>query len=299
MLRASMSTLFSGDPNEVSLLGSLLLALGGGQDGFQYYINSSITEMYLVDGGAPEVTRRLGDDLGDALRLSSAVRRIARSDDGVTVFSDAVTVRAKYAIVTAPPIVASQIEYVPPLPAAHSQLMRKMPPGAIWKFVTVYDKPFWRDMGLSGQTTAPQSPVPVSIEASPQSPDDGSSPRGELASFAVGRHAIELERMGCEKRKETCLHELALRLGEPAAHPIGYSETNWATEQWSLGGMMGHFPPGVLTAYGSALHEPAGRIYWAGGERATLMHGLMEGAVRSGEQAAQDVTEELRRLAPS
>jgi monoamine oxidase len=37
----------------------------------------------------------------------------------------------------------------------------------------------------------------------------------------------------------------------------------------------------------------AGRIYWAGTERAKLMHGLMEGAVRSGEQAAQDVIGKL------
>jgi monoamine oxidase len=37
------------------------------------------------------------------------------------------------------------------------------------------------------------------------------------------------------------------------------------------------------------LREPAGRIHWAGSERATEMHGLMEGAVRSGELAADQV----------
>jgi monoamine oxidase len=293
LLRTSLSTLFSCDPAEVSLLGSMLLARGGGEDGFQYYIDSTITETHLVDGGAPEVARRLGEALGDALRLSTPVRRIGRGDDHVAVFGDGITVRAKYVIVTAPPIVASQLEYDPPLPAAHSQLLRKMPPGAIWKFVTVYDTPFWRAKGLTGQTTAPQSPVPVSIDASPKSPADGSQPKGELACFAVGKMAIELERMGPEKRKALVLSELALRLDDEAAHPIGYSETNWSTEQWTLGGMIGHFPTGVLTSYGAALHEPAGRIYWAGTERATQMHGLMEGAVRSGEQAARDVIREL------
>ena len=55
------------------------------------------------------------------------------------------------------------------------------------------------------------------------------------------------------------------------------------------GGMIGHLAPGALTTYGPALREPVGRIHWAGTERATLMHGLIEGAVRSGEHAADEV----------
>jgi monoamine oxidase len=53
--------------------------------------------------------------------------------------------------------------------------------------------------------------------------------------------------------------------------------------------VIGHFAPGALTQFGSAIREPAGRIHWAGAERATEMHGLMEGAVRSGERAAAEV----------
>jgi monoamine oxidase len=53
--------------------------------------------------------------------------------------------------------------------------------------------------------------------------------------------------------------------------------------------MIAHFAPGVLTNYGHALREPAGRIHWAGSEFATEMHGLMEGAVRSGEISVDQV----------
>jgi monoamine oxidase len=53
--------------------------------------------------------------------------------------------------------------------------------------------------------------------------------------------------------------------------------------------MIAHFAPGVLTSFGQTLPEPAGRIHWAGAERATEMHGLMEGAVGSGEAAADEV----------
>jgi monoamine oxidase len=69
----------------------------------------------------------------------------------------------------------------------------------------------------------------------------------------------------------------------------GLAATDWSAEPWSLGGMVGHFPPGALTNYGPALRRPVGRIHWASTETETLMHGLVEGTVRSGERAAREV----------
>jgi len=37
------------------------------------------------------------------------------------------------------------------------------------------------------------------------------------------------------------------------------------------------------------MREPVGRVHWASTERATAMHGLMEGAVRSGERTAAEI----------
>src|SRR5215469_7603784 len=301
MLRASLTTLFSGDPDAVSLLSSMLLARGGDWeehgDGFMYYVDSTITEMWMVDQGAPEIADRMGKALGTALHTTTPVRKIARDDDGVVIYSDAVTVRAKYAIVAAPPVAASQIEYDPPLPTAHSQLLHKMSPGAIWKFITVYDTAFWRDKWMTGQTTAPQSVIPVTVDACPKPLKVGDPPPyGELAFFATGKDAVALEQMSPEERKEMLMRELVERFEDDrAGNPRGYLEINWTTEQWTFGGMFGALPPGALTAFGSALHEPVGRIYWAGTERAKAMHGLMEGAVRSGEEIARNVLEALAR----
>ncbi|MER6353864.1 FAD-dependent oxidoreductase [Streptomyces sp. NPDC001634] len=82
---------------------------------------------------------------------------------------------------------------------------------------------------------------------------------------------------------------LAERLGPQALAPTVCLETDWSAEPWSLGGMMAHFTPGVLTSYGSALRRPVGRVHWASTESATVMHGLMAAAVRSGERAAREV----------
>ena len=57
----------------------------------------------------------------------------------------------------------------------------------------------------------------------------------------------------------------------------------------SRGCSVGHFPPGVLTNFGPALREPVGRLHWASTETATAWYGSIEGAVRSGERAADEV----------
>ena len=123
--------------------------------------------------------------------------------------------------------------------------------------------------------------------------ENGPDPKGVLSSYVIGANAVRFALLTPEERKEICLAEIASRLGDEALSPIAFSETDWSTEHWTQGGMIGHFPPGVLTSYGHVLHEPAGRVSFAGTERATAMHGLIEGAIRSGEQAAGDVMGQL------
>jgi monoamine oxidase len=52
---------------------------------------------------------------------------------------------------------------------------------------------------------------------------------------------------------------------------------------------MAHFTPGTLTRYGHLLREPLGRVHWAGTETATVSHGAIDGAVRSGERVAAEI----------
>jgi monoamine oxidase len=284
LINTTMTTLFCVDPDEVSLLGSLVLARGGGS--FEYYVDSTITETHLVDGGAPEIAARLAAELGDAVHLSSPVRRIAQGGDGVEVCADRLTVEARRVIVTTPPLLASRIEYQPALPQAHAQLLRRMMSGSAIRGITVYDEPFWRNDGLSGMSVAPDLPVPVALDQSPRS-----GKPGVLSSYMFGPQAVSAAALDPAERRDIWLRALAVRYGPKALSPTAHLETDWAAEEWSLGGMIAHFAPGVLTNFGPALREPAGRIHWAGAERATEMHGLMEGAVRSGERAADEVVD--------
>ena len=156
--------------------------------------------------------------------------------------------------------------------------------GSALRGITIYDEPFWREDGLSGMSVAPDLPVPVALD---QSPRTGGA--GILSSYMFGPQAVRAAALDPAERRDIWLRALAVRYGPKALSPRAHLETDWAAEPWSLGRMIAHFAPGVLTGFGQAIREPAGRIHWAGSERATEMHGLMEGAVRSGERAADEV----------
>jgi monoamine oxidase len=283
LIRTMMTTLFCVNPDEVSLLGSFVLARGGG--GFEYYTDSTITETHLVADGVPELAGRLAATLGDALHLSSPVRLVKQTGTGVEVVSDRVTVEASRVVVAVPPLLASRIAYDPSLPAVQQQLLRRMLSGSIMRGITIYDEPFWRHDGLSGMSVAPDLPIPVALDQTP-----ASGRPGILSSYLLGPAAVSAAtRNDPAERRDLWLRALAARYGSKALSPRAHLETDWAAEEWSLGGMIAHFAPGVLTNYGHVLREPAGRIHWAGSEYATAMHGLMEGAVRSGESAADQV----------
>jgi monoamine oxidase len=211
------------------------------------------------------------------------VRRISQNASGVEVVSDRLTVDAKRVIVAAPPLLASRIEYDPALPEAQAQLLRRMLSGSVIRGITIYDEPFWRKAGLSGMSVAPDSPLPVALDQSPRSGNPGI-----ISSYIFGPDATRAAALDPAERRDMWLRALAARYGTGALSPRAHHETDWNAEEWSLGGMIGHFAPGVLTNFGHALREPSGRIHWAGTERATEMFGLMEGAVRSGERAADE-----------
>jgi monoamine oxidase len=163
-----------------------------------------------------------------------------------------------------------------------------MPQGNLIKVQAIYDRPFWRDVGLNGTSVSDTGPCNVTYDSSPE---DGSP--GALLGFVGGDEARRLVPRAPEERRRLVLESLARAFGPQALSPIGYIEAHWHSQRYSLGGPVGIATPGVLTACGAALREPVGRIHWAGSETSTFWNGYMDGAVRAGERAAREVLELL------
>jgi monoamine oxidase len=276
--------LFAADASEVSLLGVMVLARGaGGSIEYSTTVKGGADEA-LVDGGMHLAADFLASKLGDNIHLEAPVRSIRQNAQGVEVVSDSITVKAKRVVVSTPPLLASRINYEPALPIDHINLLQRVVPGSIMRAVVAYDEPFWRADGLTGETLAPGHVCAFSIDQSPKS-----AKMGVVSIYSSGPAAIELAKRPPEVRRKVFLDALTQRFGAKAASPIHYLEANWSEEPWSLGGMIGHFPPGVLTTIGRVIRTPVGRIHWAGTETATEHHGLIDGAILSGERAANEV----------
>ncbi len=194
------------------------------------------------------------------------------------------TVLARHAVVAVPPALALEIEFDPVLPNERLTLYRKAVAGTETKTLIVYDEPFWRTDGLSGQTAEPGSVAEVTLDATP-----ASGKPGVLASFTFGRVARQVDALDAAERRRAVLEALAARFGPQAASPVEFIETAWWTEEWTRGCSMAHFPPGILTQYGPLLRQPFERVHWAGTETATTSYGAIDGAVRSGERAAAEI----------
>ncbi|HEX2085171.1 MAG TPA: FAD-dependent oxidoreductase, partial [Solirubrobacteraceae bacterium] len=239
-------------------------------------------------GGSQLLSLRMAEQLGDRVRLSTPVRRIAWDDGGVTVED----VRARRVVVALPPTLTSRIAYDPLLPGFRDQLTQRMPQGTVWKCMAVYDEPFWRRDGLNGFGTSDAGPIRLTYD---NSPPDGSP--GVLLGFLEGDYARRAGLLSADERRRDVLDVFARLFGERARSAERYIEKSWAEEEWTRGCYGCYMTPGGWTSFGEALRRPIGPIHWAGAETATIWNGYMDGAVRSGERAAAEALRALEGAA--
>ena len=161
--------------------------------------------------------------------------------------------------------------------------------GSVIKCMAVYDEPFWRSEGLTGQMTDVEGPAQLTFDNSPPS-----GRPGVLLAFVEGVHARELSHWSPDDRRKAVVACLARCFGPKAESPHEYLDLDWSAERFSGGCYGALLAPGVLGAYGPGLREPCGSIHFAGTESAAVWAGYMDGAIRSGERVAMEITSALR-----
>jgi monoamine oxidase len=287
-LRLIVRTVLTVEPADVSLL-HLLFYIRSATCTLQLYGHAGTAQDARFEGGAQAVPDALARALGARVRLGQPVRRVGQDDDGVTVGVDGgELLRARRAVLALPPTLAGRLVYQPPLPGHRDQLTQRLPMGSVIKCHAVYDRPWWRDEGLSGCGVADDGAARVFFDTSPP---DGSA--GVLVAFVTGEQARVWGRQGAGERRARVLSDLARHLGARVCSPDAYLERAWAEEEFTRGCYAGSFAPGGWTSYGTALRDPVGLLHWAGTETATVWNGYFDGAVQSGERAAHEVLDAL------
>ncbi|WP_346764821.1 FAD-dependent oxidoreductase [Rhodococcus sp. HNM0569] len=235
----------------------------------------------VCNGGAALVPLRMAAALGDVMVYDAPVRSIDQSGEVPVVTSDAGTFRGRRVVVAMSPAISHRIDYTPELPE-RAALCAGYTMGRVGKFAAVYERPWWRDKGLSGQTIGNGTPSDVTFE-----------------NYAEGNHILmgfisahEMERLDDAPEQQVvdeCIESFVGYFGDEARGYIDHSLFRWDHEEWSWGGPVATTAPGVLTAHGPALRTPAGAIHWAGTETSDYWTGYMDGGVRSGHRAADEI----------
>lgn len=259
----------------------------------------SPTQCTRFEGGAPDdgsmrieggvatlVDALLADVPADRVLTGHRVSALRSMPGGVSIDAvgpdGATTVEARVVICTLPPrLLARSVVFDPPLPEPVRSSWIAVP---TWmagnaKFMAVYERPFWRDAGLSGEGRSRVGPL-VEIH-------DASDGHG-LAALTAFIGTPAQARVGAGKQlRDAAVAQLTRLFGDEAAHPVACLVKDWAADPLvatddDLQPLYAH------PSYGGHAPLPgpwAPRLLLAGTESARTYGGYMEGALEAAEVA--------------
>ncbi|QCQ16822.1 flavin monoamine oxidase family protein [Microbacterium sp. RG1] len=284
---ATGSAMLTKPTHAFSLLQSLLMAASAGS--YSHLVDADFILDKRVVGGLQQVPLLLAERLGEDVLLDQPVRSLTWDEGGVVAEAASVTVRARRAILALAPVLYPRISFVPPLPRLQQQMHQHISMGFVIKVHAVYDRPFWREQGLSGTAF---SPYELSHEAYDNT--NHGDERGTLVGFVSDRNADDLFRLDAAERKARILESLSHYYGPEAKNPIVYYESDWGSEEWTRGAYAASFDLGGLHRYGADLRTAVGPIHLACSDMAGAGYQHVDGAIRMGHRAASEILKELR-----
>ena len=242
-----------------------------------------------ITAGTGALARCLAAELGSAMRYRSVVTAVSADNGLVKVrLSDGTELRARNCICTLPLPALRNVRLNLPLdPDQHHAIA-----GAAYTQVTValFDADaFWEDDGL-----------PIAMWT--DSPLERLFPRihvetGECIGFKAfinGNGTAALDALDDAAFAELALATFA-RIRPSSAGRVRYLTRHaWGTDPFA-GGAYAAWPPGQVADWRAAVRRPAGAVRFAGEHTADAPG--VEGAIRSGEDAAATILDSLQEAA--
>jgi monoamine oxidase len=244
--------------------------------------------MMRVVGGPRSLIRSLVDGLPPArLRVGMVSTHLEPRGSGVRVtIANGEAHTARRVIVAVPLRVAATQIAMPALDATVLRDMQRVPTwmAAQAKAVVLYDRPFWREGGLSGRIASRVGPL---FEAHDHTPADGSVG----AIFGFVQWTPEQRQRDPQGLRTAIVAQLTRCLGPNAGSPMALHVEDWATHPYiCTSADVGEAPqhPDIAPL---SVREPQwhGALQFAVSETAEISPGLIEGALVAGERAARGV----------
>lgn len=276
--------------------GAVLLERGQHQPAERHTLpKESMEQSVRIAGGVASLIEGIAATLPQGtVKLNTTVKEIAKNEDGTvllkTVLADGKVkqLRGSAVILALPPrMIVSSITFTPHL---SEKVIKSLEDKPTWmagqaKAVAIYETPFWREEGLSGQVMSWAGPLQEIHDASPVT--GGGALFGFFGISVKARHEL-----GEASLREQVVTQLGRLFGPGAREPIAFLYKEWSTD--SLTAVDADALP--LTAfpyYGPPTHpeEWDKKIAFAGTETSDLHGGHLEGALHAAMRAVSEVTE--------
>ena len=243
--------------------------------------------MVRIAGGVGEIVRAMVARLpAEAIRQQAPVTEVALTDRSkllVRIGNDE-TILADQVVMAAPlRLIAERIRLPRELPPALIETLSATPTwmAAQAKAVIRYERPFWRDHGLSGRIASRQGPL---FEA-----HDHTSAAGDPALFGFistppGHRDPALLEKAIIHQLERCFGPAAREVS--ALHIRDWADARWICSAADREGLPAHPTPGPEILRQGHL---ADRLWFCAAETSTQSPGLIEGALLAGERAGKAV----------
>jgi monoamine oxidase len=245
----------------------------------EYAESSPKNEMdYKMTGGNSRLAEEFARRIGSAnLRLNTQVKTVRQRATGVSAHIGRETIAADAVICTVPIQSLLKIQFDPPLPPAQQNAAEQLVYSRICKNSVVYAERFWKAENFSMVSDTASHFYFHSTQRQP-------GRAGILTAYAVGEKADVLSSQSDERRMRVVAGDLrdldddAPRL---ARNIISYA---WQRDPYT-DGAYALYKPGQWFGIRPVLARPHGKVLFAG-EHIADWQGFMEGAVETGEAAA-------------
>ncbi|MER9295146.1 flavin monoamine oxidase family protein [Mesorhizobium sp. M0621] len=252
-------------------------------------ITNEVSELqYFLAETMHSLAEDLARDLGGRVRLGAHVTRIEQDANGVSVHAGAGSIGARCLLVAVPPVMASRIDYSPPLPAALEKALGVWRSGTVIKVLVRYPTAFWRAKGLSGMVMWRDQPGLFACDAS----KDDDHPA--LVVFIGGPSAMEWRGFGQEGLRTRIAARLVAALGPEAAKWVGFAVRYWFDDEGSVGGYSDLIVDMDATDAERIIRAGAPAMHFASSELSPSFPGYVEGAVVAGRIAARNIITEVQ-----
>ncbi len=253
-------------------------------------------QSFRLVGGTGALVRALARDLPrERLLLSAPVTAMALGGEGVELAirrADGAErkLAAGHVIAAIPPrLLEATVSFTPEQETSTARRWRDTPtwmaPHA--KFFAVYDRPFWRDAGLSGTAQSMVGPMAEMHDATTAS--------GGAALFGfLGVGADQRAALGEEALTRACLDQIARVFGADARTPRATRFKDWAADPHTATAADrsagGHPAPDLAPWVSGSWKE---HLALAGSETSPTEPGYLAGAVAAAGRAVTETREKL------